>query len=450
MNIKDLGKKWTNLSTPGKALTIGIPVVVIAAIIVVILLANGSLRATSMRLLRMEGTVKLYDADNNEKTLVDNMRFTSGDSISTGFASLASIALDDNKIVTLDENSRAQVLKSGNDLELNLTAGGVFFEVNKPLEDDESFNITTTTMTVGIRGTSGYVSVDNDGIATLILTSGHVHITGTNPTTGETKNLDVGPGSRVRIYLYNDRPVGSVDFVMTEVEETDLNDFIINYLCENQVARITVCTATGWSEDVILQIGGVSLTDETEETEETTEETEEVTPTPAETSGDDPANTPTSTPVPAADTGNQATSTPTPTTAPSSTHTPTPRPSNTPTPTPTPTPAPANVVPGGPNTPTPSPVPTNTPSPRPTTPTNPTNPPRPTSQTEPSTPQTEPSTPQTEPSTPQTEPSTPPTEPSTPQTEPSTPQTEPSTPQTEPEDPDPEFISDGYPVVQPG
>ena len=88
MNIKDLGKKWTNLSTPGKALTIGIPVVVIAAVIVVILLANGSLRATSMRLLRMEGTVKLYDADNNEKTLVDNMRFTSGDSISTGYASL--------------------------------------------------------------------------------------------------------------------------------------------------------------------------------------------------------------------------------------------------------------------------------------------------------------------------------------------------------------------------
>ena len=365
MNIKDLGKKWTNLSTPGKALTIGIPVVVIAAVIVVILLANGSLRATSMRLLRMEGTVKLYDADNNEKTLVDNMRFTSGDSISTGYASLASIALDDSKIVTLDENSRAQVLKSGNDLELNLTAGGVFFEVNKPLEDDESFNITTTTMTVGIRGTSGYVSVDNEGIATLILTSGHVHITGTNPTTGETKNLDVGPGNRVRVYLYNDRTIGSVDFVMTEVTEMDLNDFIINYLCENQVARITVCTATGWSEDVILQIGGVSLTDETEETEETTEETEEVTPTPAETSGDDPTNTPTSTPVPA-DTGNQATNTPTPTTAPSSTHTPTPRPSNTPTPTPTPTPAPANVVPGGPNTPTPST--------RPTTPTNPTEP----------------------------------------------------------------------------
>ena len=440
MNIKDLGKKWTNLSTPGKALTIGIPVVVIAAIIVVILLANGSLRATSMRLLRMEGTVKLYDADNNEKTLVDNMRFTSGDSISTGFASLASIALDDNKIVTLDENSRAQVLKSGNDLELNLTAGGVFFEVNKPLEDDESFNITTTTMTVGIRGTSGYVSVDNDGIATLILTSGHVHITGTNPTTGETKNLDVGPGSRVRVYLYNDRPVGSVDFVMTEVEETDLNDFIINYLCENQVARITVCTATGWSEDVILQIGGVSLTDETEETEETTEETEEVTPTPAETSGDDPTNTPTSTPVPA-DTGNQATNTPTPTPAPSSTHTPTPRPSNTPTPTPTPTPAPANVVPGGPNTPTPSPVPTNTPSPRPTTPTNPTNP---TSQTNPTRPtQTNPTEPvETDPI--ETEPVE--TEPIV--TEPI--ETEPIVTEPVETDPDPEFISDGYPVVQPG
>lgn len=417
MSIKDLGKKWTNLSTLGKALTIGIPVVVIAAVIIGVLLLNGGIRSTSMRLLRMEGIVKLEDANGVEKTLVDNMRFANGDAIRTGGASLASIALDDSKVVTLDENSRAQFLKDGNDLELNLTAGGVFFEVNRPLEDDESFNITTTTMTVGIRGTSGYVSVDNDGIATLILTSGHVHITGTNPTTGETKNLDVGPGNRVRVYLYNDRSIGSVDFVLTEVEETDLNDFIINYLCENQVCRITVCTATGWSEDVILEIGGVSLTDETEETEETTEETVETTPTSAESSENDPTNTPTSTPVPAGD-GNQPTNTPTPSPTPAASRTPTPRPTNSPTP--TPTPVPNSVVPG-PNTPTPDPT---SPTSRPTTPTTPTSPTQPTRQSEESTPVTEESTPVTEESTPVTEESTPVTEESTPVTEESTPVTE--------------------------
>jgi hypothetical protein len=175
--MKNLVKKWTELSKLWKILSISIPVVVIVAVIVVVVLLNSGIRATSMRLLRMEGIVTLEDINGNEKAIVENMRFANGDALSTGADSLASIALDEHKIVTLDENSRAQFNRSGNALELDLTAGGVFFEVNKPLEEDESFDIVTSTMTVGIRGTSGYVSVDTDGIATLVLTSGHVHIT---------------------------------------------------------------------------------------------------------------------------------------------------------------------------------------------------------------------------------------------------------------------------------
>ncbi|MBR5387433.1 MAG: FecR domain-containing protein, partial [Clostridiales bacterium] len=290
--MKNLVKKWTELSKLWKILSISIPVVVIVAVIVVVVLLNSGIRATSMRLLRMEGIVTLEDINGNEKAIVENMRFANGDALSTGADSLASIALDEHKIVTLDENSRAQFNRSGNALELDLTAGGVFFEVNKPLEEDESFDIVTSTMTVGIRGTSGYVSVDTDGIATLILTSGHVHIMGINPTTGETKQLDVNPGDRVRVYLFNDRAVGSVDFVLDELTEEDLNAFILSQLGENQTLRITVCTATGWSEDLILELGGYSVTveDETTETSEVTN-----TPTPEPTEAPEDTNTPTPT-----------------------------------------------------------------------------------------------------------------------------------------------------------
>ncbi len=368
-----------------KILSIAIPsVVIIGAIVLIIVLSNG-LTATTMRLLRVEGTVTLEDAAGAQREIVNSMRFDSGDAISTGAASLASIQLDDHKIVTLEENSRAEFTKARNMLELNLTSGGLFFDVNQPLEEDESFDIRTATMTVGIRGTSGYISVDSEGIATLILTSGHVHITGINPTTGETKQLDVNPGYQVRVFLFNNRTVGSVDFVLEEITEDMLNQFILQRLGEDKTLRLTVCAACGWSEDLILELGGFNV--EVEETEETEEsETSEETTTATTTSETEETTTAsTSATEAAADNGGGGTAnTPTPT----ATATPTPRATSTPTPrpshTPTPTQAPSNGGSGsgnsgsGTNETTPTPAPSNptttTPTPRvpTTTPTRPT------------------------------------------------------------------------------
>ncbi len=441
----NLIKKWTSLSTLWKILSIAIPSVVIIGVIILIIVLNSGLSATTMRLLRIEGTVTLQDASGNDKSIVDGMRFSSGDAISTGVQSLAQIALDDHKVVTLEENSRAEFTKSRNMMELNLTAGGVFFNVDQPLEENETFDIRTSTMTVGIRGTSGYVTVDEDGIATLILTSGNVHITGTNPNTGETKQLSVSAGQKVRVYLFNDRAVVSVDFVLEAVTENDLNDFVIARLCENTVLRRTVCATTGWDEALILERGGLDPSImETEETViietevyETEEPTNTPTPVPEEsTETPTPTEAATATPTPRTNNGGNATVTPTP--RPSTTATPTPRATSTPTPRPTATPTPAsNSGSGsgsgsGSSNPTPTPRATATPTPRPTaTPTPRSNTPTPT--TAPVTPTAEPTEePVIEPS-PTEEPSDP-----TPTEEPSdpTPTEEPSNP-TPTEDPDP-------------
>ena len=361
----NLIRKWTDLSTLWKILTIAIPAAVIAGVVILIVVMNSGLTATTMRLLKVQGTVALQDADGNERTLVENMRFNSGDAISTGVSSLASIALDDHKIVTLDESSRAVFTKEHNMMELNLTAGGVFFDVNQPLEENETFDIRTATMTVGIRGTSGYVSVDSEGIATLVLTSGHVTVTGKNPTTGETKTVNIGPGQRVRVFLYNDRTIGSVDFALTDITEEDLNQFILDRLGENQALRITVCNTNGWDEDLILELGGYSVTvEETEETDETT--TTSSSETSASDSSGEPTNTPTSTATPVPADNNDyiaATATPTPSEAPAATATATPIPTATATPTPSPTNAPSNGGNGGSSDPTPTPAPTATPVP---------------------------------------------------------------------------------------
>ena len=65
------------------------------------------------------------------------------------------------------------------------------------------------------------MTTDIDGKADIYLTDGHVHILGMNPTTGETKETDVDPGTKVTVYLYNDR---AVDSVMFEPEEFTVDE----------------------------------------------------------------------------------------------------------------------------------------------------------------------------------------------------------------------------------
>ena len=367
----NLIKKWKGLSLLWKILSIAIPVVVIAVAIVIIILLSGGIKATTMRLLRIEGTVTLYDASGSEKSLFDNMRFANGDALSTGDASLAQIALDDSKTVTLDENSRAEFSQNNKSIELNLTEGGVFFDVNKPLEDDESFDIVTSTMTVGIRGTSGYVRVDKDGIASITLTSGHVHIIGINPRTGETKQLDVNPGQTVRVYLFDDRAVGSVDFVLQDISEEDLNAFILARLAENRPLMLTVCAATGWDEELILILAGVTFDeDETDRIEETPTDTPTPTVELTEAPTEEPSTSPTVTTSPSPTAARRAT-TPTPTASAAPTATPTAALTTTPTPSASPTPS-NNPSGGGssgsdPDDTTTTPTPTDTPEPTATT-----------------------------------------------------------------------------------
>ncbi len=228
-------------------------VALLVVIGLIIFLANrGGISATTMRVIRIEGNVSLQD-NGVLKAIKENLRLLSGNTIDTSESSTVSIGLDDTKIVTMDELSRAEFKQSGKQLNLDLTAGSLFFEVDKPLADDESFEIETSTMIVGIRGTSGWVSVQGD-VESFILTDGHVHIIGTNPTTGERKEIDVNPGQRVTVYLYNDRSVDSIMFEVEDITEREAPEFILGLLRENMVLLDRVCEETGWDKNWILGI----------------------------------------------------------------------------------------------------------------------------------------------------------------------------------------------------
>ncbi len=264
----------------------GIIIIIIAALLLIagliaFFLFRGKIRATTMRLLRLEGTVSMEE-NGREKAIKENLRLKNGNTLNTEAQSLASIGLDDTKVVTMNEKSRAEFSQKGKYLDLNLTKGSLFFEVDKPLEDNESFEIRTSTMVAGIRGTSGYVCAEN-GVEELILTEGHVHIVGTNPVTGEVKETDVNAAQRLRVYLYNDRKVDSIMFELETITERELPEFVLRILRDDSGLLDKVIKATGWDRQWILGLGDeepgdtndTGEADEKSAEEETAEQQEE-------------------------------------------------------------------------------------------------------------------------------------------------------------------------------
>ena len=112
-----------------------------------------SYEAGTMRLLRFDGDVEILDADGFPRFVLENVRFASGETLRTGEDSRASVSMDDSKIVTLDAQSRVTFVQESSHLLLTLNEGTIFLDVSQKLDENESLDIQTTTMTAGIRGT---------------------------------------------------------------------------------------------------------------------------------------------------------------------------------------------------------------------------------------------------------------------------------------------------------
>ena len=279
-----------SINFPGK-LTLGMKIIygivavgIIGTIIAVIAFNRSSYLATTMRLIRTQGDVRIISAEGGSKPAAKNKRFESGDMLVTGVSdSLASVSLDDSKIVTLQTDSKAEFIKKSKQIELKLTKGALFFEVVQKLNADESFEIKTSTLTAGIRGTSGYIYYDEQGRDSITVTDGTVIITAVNPDTGEIKYAEVKGGQRLTVILYNDRTTDSIDFEIEDLKEEDLNDFILKMLVENDKLLDKVCNETGWDKQKLKDLLNAILNTQIEGTEVTPTPTEEETE-PADTS----------------------------------------------------------------------------------------------------------------------------------------------------------------------
>lgn len=121
---------------------------------------DGGTKAATMHLKKAEGTVGVSDDSGKEVTLIENLGLYSGYRVDTSSASYAWIDLDDVKLVKMDQDSKIAITKEDKKLEVEVKSGSLFFNVTEPLADNESMNIRTSTMVVGIRGTCGWVTQD--------------------------------------------------------------------------------------------------------------------------------------------------------------------------------------------------------------------------------------------------------------------------------------------------
>lgn len=119
-------------------------------------------RASTMSLVKTAGQVEVYDGNGKNLQAAEQLMLYSGYQMDTRTESYAWINLDNIKLTKMDEESEVEIRKDGKKLEIIVNSGNLFFNITEPLGEDESLNIRTSTMLVGIRGTCGWVESGED------------------------------------------------------------------------------------------------------------------------------------------------------------------------------------------------------------------------------------------------------------------------------------------------
>ena len=139
-------------------------VILTVSLLLPLVACGNDTTATTMHLKRTEGTVVVLDDAGKDVPLLENLGLYSGYGVDTESESYAWIDLDDVKLTKMDQESEIAIQKEGKALDIEVISGSLLFNVTQPLEDDETMDIRTSTMLIGIRGTCGWVE-DRDGVS---------------------------------------------------------------------------------------------------------------------------------------------------------------------------------------------------------------------------------------------------------------------------------------------
>lgn len=205
----------------------------------------GGNKASSMQLMKTEGNVGVMNGDGEDVSPKQDMKLYDGYELTTARRSYAWINLDSVKLTKMDASSDIEIRKSGKELEIMVNAGKLFFNVKEPLEDDESLNIRTSTMSVGIRGTCGWVEVTDERHLNAYILEGTVECKAKDPDSGKQETVSVSGGETAAIVLTE---AGEVEITLEEFTENDIDSFVVREVQQDE----ELC-------DKILQDSGLDI-----------------------------------------------------------------------------------------------------------------------------------------------------------------------------------------------
>lgn len=304
------------------------------------LAAEVAASASTVQLNKTEGAVAVTNSAGRALTQLADMRLYSGNHVATEAESYAWLMLDSTKLNKLDAVSEIELRKKDKKLEVLLDKGNLYFNVTKPLEDQETLSIRTSTMVVGIRGTSGWVKVVDEHNTLVYILEGTVWCTVTDPLSGQSKTTALSGGETARFTVYDQAREGDrCDIALERFTETEIDGFVLAELLGDGPMCEKIYTDSGLdlrnlTEEQVRerlerdQAETAGKLREQEELENSQERN--ISRDPVWTMADDPGTEPRS-PGGGNSSGGGSTA-------------PAPAPEPTPTPTPTPTPGPSDVV----------------------------------------------------------------------------------------------------------
>ena len=194
--------------------------------------------AGTMRLLRYEGDVEILDKDGQPRFVLENVRFASGETMQTGSGSMASVSLDSAKIVTLDADTRVAFTQESSHLMLRLLEGTIFLDVQEKLDENESLDIQTSTMTIGIRGTMVCVSHSEDEQASrtqIMLLEGKTDLD-YQDSSGSHRLLPLSAGQKADVQL-SGGDGGTVTPAVSQLSAGDIPALVRKMISEDPAIR---------------------------------------------------------------------------------------------------------------------------------------------------------------------------------------------------------------------
>lgn len=216
--------------------------------------------ATTMHLIKTLGTVDVADNNGDDVAIVDDLGLYNGYQVDTQDASYAWINLDDVKLTKMDECSDVTIQKEGQNLEIFVNSGSLFFNVTEPLKDDESMNIRTSTMMVGIRGTCGWVNVPDENHMQVYLLEGKVTCSIYDEADQEITSQLILPGQMAALVYDGENSSITVEefdeipeFVSEELDNMTLNNELSSTLETLSARKEEKALAEAQAKDPVYQ-----------------------------------------------------------------------------------------------------------------------------------------------------------------------------------------------------